>query len=98
MSKTERVEDLAFRYLEPTAFEDISKGRWIKKRKVNEAFLAEIAGALDAIHCRKPRTSRRAWKDAFKGGLQHSIRSCARQRITIDQVYDLLAVRSSLTQ
>jgi GTP diphosphokinase / guanosine-3',5'-bis(diphosphate) 3'-diphosphatase len=83
------LEDLAFRYLEPTSFEDITKAL-DKKRKVNEAFLAEVAGVLDSTMRKHDIPARLEGRVKRVYSIHQKLR---RQRITIDQVYDLLAVR-----
>src|ERR1022692_4969215 len=83
------LEDLAFRYLEPVPFEEISKAL-DKKRKVNEAFLAEVAGVLDSTMRKHDIPARLEGRVKRVYSIHDKLK---RQRITIDQVYDLLAVR-----
>ncbi len=90
MSKVRgELEDLAFRYLEPVAHQEIQKALE-QKRKVNEAFLAEVQGVIEAkmrehdIPVRMEARVKRIYS------IHQKLR---RQRITFDQVYDLLAVR-----
>jgi GTP pyrophosphokinase len=83
------LEDLAFRYLEPAAYEEINKAL-DKKRKVNEAFLAEVAGVLDSTMRKHDIPARLEGRVKRVYSIHEKLR---RQRITIDQVYDLLAVR-----
>ncbi|SRR5579871_4115020 len=83
------LEDLAFRYLEPAAYQEIAKALE-KKRKVNEAFLAEVAGVLDATMSKHDIPARLEARVKRVFSIHQKLR---RQRITIDQVYDLLAVR-----
>ncbi len=83
------LEDLSFKYLEPQQWEDITKALE-KKRKVNEAFLAEVAGVLDATMRKHDIPARLEGRVKRVYSVHEKLK---RQRITIDQVYDLLAVR-----
>src|ERR1035438_2224546 len=76
------LEDLAFRYLEPVPFEEISKAL-DKKRKVNEAFLAEVAGVLDSTMRKHDIPARLEGRVKRVYSIHDKLK---RQRITIDQV------------
>ncbi len=83
------LEDVAFGYLEPTIYADL-KEQVEKKRKVNEAFLAEVQAVI----------AKTMEENDIPVQLQGRIKriysiyqKMKRQRITLDQVYDLLAVR-----
>ncbi len=83
------LEDLAFRHLDPDAFEDISNSI-DAHRLANEAFLASIKNTVEeelrkeGIPARVEGRVKRAYSVYQK---------LKRQKITIDQVYDLLALR-----
>jgi guanosine-3',5'-bis(diphosphate) 3'-pyrophosphohydrolase len=83
------LEDLSFQYLEPPAFAEITNALE-KKRKVNEAFLAEVAGVLDATMRKHDIPAKLEGRVKRVYSIQQKLK---RQRITIDQVFDLLAVR-----
>jgi GTP diphosphokinase / guanosine-3',5'-bis(diphosphate) 3'-diphosphatase len=83
------LEDLAFRYLEPDASATLLK-EFEAAHDANEAFLKEIKHtvevhlAREAIPARVEGRLKRAYSVFLK---------LKRQKITLDQVYDLLAVR-----
>jgi GTP pyrophosphokinase len=83
------LEDLAFRYLEPEAWAELA--REIESRRAqNEEFLARIQHdvemnlAREGIPARVDGRVKRAWSVYQK---------LKRQKISLDQVYDLLALR-----
>jgi len=83
------LEDLAFRYLEPEAHEDVKKAVE-SRRKVNEEFLAEVRALVDA------RMKEHGIPARIEGRVKrlYSIwGKMKRQHIIIEQVYDLLAIR-----
>ena len=83
------LEDLAFRHLEPEAFDDL-KRTVENRRKVSEEFLAEVRAQVEAkmkesnIPARVEGRVKRLYSIWLK---------LRRQQIPIEQVYDLLAVR-----
>ena len=83
------LEDLAFQYVEPEAAADLIK-EIESRRSANEQYLAEIVHAMEigmgreAIPARVQSRVKRAYSVYQK---------MKRQKIGIDQVYDLLAVR-----
>jgi len=83
------LEDLAFAYLEPDEYQKII--RYIEThREASEEFLAEIRGTLDR------RFKEQGIEAEIHGRIKRpsSIgRKLARQRIDLDQVYDLMALR-----
>jgi guanosine-3',5'-bis(diphosphate) 3'-pyrophosphohydrolase len=83
------LEDLSFSFLEPSMYADL-KEQVEKKRKVNEAFLTEVqsmvAGKMKESDI--PVQLQGRIKRIFS-----IYQKMKRQRITLDQVYDLLAVR-----
>ena len=83
------LEDLSFRYLEPEAYEDISR-QIESRRQGNEEFLAEIRKAIEIKLGREGIPARVEGRIKRTYSVWHKVR---RQKITIDQVYDLLAIR-----
>ncbi|HZO98959.1 MAG TPA: bifunctional (p)ppGpp synthetase/guanosine-3',5'-bis(diphosphate) 3'-pyrophosphohydrolase [Terriglobia bacterium] len=83
------LEDLAFKYLEPEAFEEV-KGAVERRRKVNEEFLAEVRGLVEAKMKEHGIPARLEGRVKRLFSIYQKLR---RQHITIDQVYDLLALR-----
>ena len=83
------LEDLAFSYLEPKSHHEL-KEIVERKRKSHEAFLAEVTRMVDGkmkehgIPCLIESRVKRLYSIFVK---------LRKQRITIDQVYDLLALR-----
>jgi len=83
------LEDLAFQYLEPDAYRDIVQAIE-SRRHSNEEFLAEIRKTVEselrheAIPARVDGRVKRPYSVFLK---------LRRQKITVDQVYDLLAFR-----
>ncbi len=83
------LEDLAFRYLEPVAYDEI-KGAVESRRKVSEDFLREVCTLVQA------RMKEHSIPALIEGRIKrlYSIwQKLKRQHVTIDQVYDLLAIR-----
>jgi GTP diphosphokinase / guanosine-3',5'-bis(diphosphate) 3'-diphosphatase len=83
------LEDLAFSYLEPKSYQEL-KEVVERKRKSHEAFLAEVTRMVDgkmkehSIPCRIESRVKRLYSIFVK---------LRKQRISIDEVYDLLALR-----
>jgi GTP pyrophosphokinase len=83
------LEDLAFQYTEPEAFHDILE-QIDKHRKANEEFLHRIKGVIEQklaeehVPARVDARLKRAYSVYVK---------LKKQKISIDQVYDLLAFR-----
>ena len=83
------LEDLAFQNLEPEAFEEVKRAVE-SRRKVNEEFLAEVCARV------KAKMEEHSIPVRIEGRIKrlYSIwQKLRRQQITIEQVYDLLAVR-----
>ena len=83
------LEDLAFQHLEPDAFADLKK-TIESRRKVSDEFLAEVRAQVVA-KMKEPNIPARV-----EGRIKrlYSIwQKLRRQQVTIEQVYDLLAVR-----
>jgi GTP pyrophosphokinase len=83
------LEDLAFRYLEPEAAEGLLK-EFQASHEANEAFLQDIKHIVEVLLAREgiPARVEGRLKRAYSVFLK-----LKRQKITLDQVYDLLAVR-----
>src|SRR5215469_4153418 len=83
------LEDLAFSYLDPRAYEEL-KVQVDRKRRQHEAFLAEVTKIVEdkmrehGIPCSTESRIKRLYSIHVKLKKQH---------ITIDRVYDLLALR-----
>jgi len=83
------LEDLAFSYLEPKGYQEL-KDIVERKRKAHEVFLAEVTRIVDAkmkehgIPCQIESRVKRLYSIFLK---------LRKQRISIDEVYDLLALR-----
>src|SRR5216110_1903100 len=83
------LEDLAFSYLDPKAYQEL-KEAVDRKRRLHEAFLAEITKIVEAkmkehdIPCVTESRLKRLYSIHLK---------LKKQRITTDQVFDLLALR-----
>jgi len=83
------LEDLAFQFLEPEVFEEVKKeveGR----RKVGEEFLAEVRAQVEAKMKALGIPARVEGRIKRLYSIWQKLR---RQHITLEQVYDLLAVR-----
>jgi len=83
------LEDLAFRYLEPQAYEEV-KAAVDSRRKVSEEFLAEVRTLVEA---KMKEHSIPAHVEGRIKRLYSIWKKLARRHITIEEVYDLLAVR-----
>src|SRR5213594_3786114 len=83
------LEDLAFSYLDPRGYQEL-KDIVEKNRRKHEAFLAELTKTVEdkmkehGIPCSTESRIKRLYSICLK---------LKKQRITIDQVYDLLALR-----
>ena len=83
------LEDLAFRHLEPDAFEDLKRAVE-SRRKVSEEFLSQVRAQVEA----KMRENHIPARLESRVKRLYSIwQKLRRQQIPIEQVYDLLAVR-----
>jgi GTP pyrophosphokinase len=83
------LEDLAFRYIEPEAFDEVKRGVE-SRRKVSEEFLAEVRALVET---KMKEHSIPARIEARIKRLYSIWQKLKRQRIAFDQVYDLLAIR-----
>lgn len=83
------LEDLAFRHIDPAAHEEISK-TLESARKANEEFLQKIRQLIEAELRREGIPAR------VEGRLKRAYsvyQKMKRQKIAIEQVYDLMAIR-----
>jgi guanosine-3',5'-bis(diphosphate) 3'-pyrophosphohydrolase len=83
------LEDLAFQYLEPEAYDEVKRAVE-SRRKVSEEFLAEVSAQVEAKMQEHKIPAR------LEGRIKrlYSIwQKMKRQQISIERVYDLLAVR-----
>jgi GTP pyrophosphokinase len=83
------LEDLAFQFLEPEAFEEIKKAVE-SRRKVGEEFLAEVRAQVETKMKAMGIPARVEGRIKRLYSVWQKLR---RQHITLEQVYDLLAVR-----
>ena len=83
------LEDLAFHYLEPEASQTLLK-EFEAARESNEKFLAEIKHTVEVLLAREGIVAR---VDGRVKRAYSVFQKLKRQKITLDQVYDLLAVR-----
>ena len=83
------LEDLAFQYLEPEASQTLLK-EFEAARGSNETFLAEIKRTVEVLLAREGIV---AHVDGRVKRAFSVFQKLKRQKITLDQVYDLLAVR-----
>jgi GTP pyrophosphokinase len=83
------LEDLAFQYLEPDAYKEIA-GVIEERRQANEEFLSEVRRTVEA------ELRREAIPARIDGRLKRPysvFQKMKRQKIGLDQVYDLTALR-----
>src|ERR1700723_3789939 len=83
------LEDISFSYLEPEAFQEL-QNTVVAKRKEFEAFLAELK---DTARKRLEENGITAEVDGRVKRLYSIHQKSLRQHRTVDQIYDLLAVR-----
>src|SRR5579883_2052584 len=83
------LEDLAFKYLEPEASAELLK-EFEEARADNEALLAEIKHTVELHLAREGIPARVETRVKRAYSVYQKLK---RQKITLDQVYDLLAVR-----
>ncbi len=83
------LEDLAFQYLQPEAYDEV-KGAVENRRKVSEEFLHEVR---ELVNGKMREHAIPARVDGRIKRLYSIWQKLRKQHISIDQVYDLLAVR-----
>jgi GTP pyrophosphokinase len=83
------LEDLAFQYVDPISYNQV-KDAIESRRKEGEAFLAEVQGTIEA----KLRENKIQARVEARIKRFYSIwQKLQRQRISVDQIYDMLALR-----
>jgi len=83
------LEDLAFQYVDPIAFNQVKEGIE-SRRKEGEAFLADVQKTIE----QKLREHNIQARVETRIKRMYSIwQKLQRQRITVDQIYDMLALR-----
>ena len=83
------LEDLAFRYMDPLAYQQV-KEAVDKRSKAGDAFLQHV---LSIIRQKLKENAIEAKVESRVKRLYSIQQKLIRQRITVDQVYDLLAIR-----
>src|SRR5499427_6067453 len=83
------LEDLSFRYVDPIGYEQV-RSAVEQRRKAGEAFLAK---AIKILQQKLKENGVEARVESRIKRLYSIHQKLLRQRITVDQVYDLLAVR-----
>ncbi len=83
------LEDLAFKHLDPTAYEEIVTAIE-SRRQANEDFLKQIRDHVETVLRREGIPARIEGRMKRAYSIHQKLK---RQKITIDQVYDVLAVR-----
>jgi GTP pyrophosphokinase len=83
------LEDLAFKHMEPAAYEEIV-GAIESRRQANEDFLKQIKEHVDTVLRREGIPARIEGRIKRAYSIHQKLR---RQKISIEQVYDVLAVR-----
>src|SRR5437899_1669338 len=83
------LEDLAFRHLDPDAFEEITKAIETRRHS-NEEFLNEIRQIVDSELRREGIPARVEGRLKRPYSIYHKMK---RQKIQLEQVYDLMALR-----
>ena len=90
MSKIKwELEDLCFKYLEPETYEDL-KNQIKQKREEQEEY---IQGILDTIRERTSEAGIKVFLDGRPKHLYSVRRKMVIQNKTLDQIYDLIAIR-----
>ncbi len=83
------LEDLAFQYVDPISYNQV-KDAIESRRKEGEAFLAEVQGVIES----KLRENKIQARVEARIKRFYSIwQKLQRQRISVDQIYDMLALR-----
>ena len=83
------LEDLAFSFLDPKSYKDLTN-TLEKKRKVDAAFLEEVRGIVQE---KMQEHDIRGTTEVRIKRIYSIDQKLRRQRISLDQVYDLLAIR-----
>ncbi len=83
------LEDLAFQYVDPISYNQVKDAIELR-RKEGEAFLAEVQGVIEA---KLKENKIQARVEARIKRLYSIWQKLQRQRISVDQIYDMLALR-----
>jgi guanosine-3',5'-bis(diphosphate) 3'-pyrophosphohydrolase len=83
------LEDLAFQYVDPISYNQV-KDAIESRRKEGEAFLAEVQGVIEG---KLKENKINARVEARIKRLYSIWQKLQRQRISVDQIYDMLALR-----
>ena len=83
------LEDLAFQYVDPIAYQQVKEAVQ-SRRKEGQAFLAEVQGVIEE---KLKENKIQARVEARIKRLYSIWQKVQRQRIAIDQIYDMLALR-----
>ncbi len=83
------LEDLAFQYVDPISYNQV-KDAIESRRKEGEAFLAEVQGVIEA---KLKENKIQARVEARIKRLYSIWQKLQRQHISVDQIYDMLALR-----
>ena len=83
------LEDLAFQYVDPIAYQQVKDAIELR-RKEGEAFLAEVQGVIES---KLKENKIQARVEARIKRLYSIWQKLQRQRISVDQIYDMLALR-----
>ncbi len=83
------LEDLAFQYVDPISYDQVKDAIELR-RKEGEAFLAEVQGVIEQ---KLKENKIQARVEARIKRLYSIWQKLQRQRISIDQIYDMLAMR-----
>ena len=83
------LEDLAFQYVDPISYNQV-KDAIESRRKEGEAFLAEVQGVIEQ---KLKENKIQARVEARIKRLYSIWQKLQRQRISVDQIYDMLALR-----
>jgi len=83
------LEDLAFQYVDPIAYDQV-KTAIEQRRKEGEAFLAEVQGVIEQ---KLKENNIQARVEARIKRIYSIWQKIQRQRISVDQIYDMLALR-----
>ncbi len=83
------LEDLAFQYVDPISYNQVKDAIELR-RKEGEAFLAEVQGVIES---KLKENKIQARVEARIKRLYSIWQKLQRQRISVDQIYDMLALR-----
>lgn len=87
------LEDLAFRFVDPIAYEQVS-GAVEARREEGEHFLREVEATLTECLREHKLRARVEWRIKRLYSIYEKLQ---KQQVTVDQIYDLLAIRAITT-